>query len=224
MLNIFTRASKRNARWPAIMPTLAIFFAWGSIAAAQDATPAVSTQSPATVSSSVQAVSSYRINPGDVLEISVWGEERLQRQMTVLPDGSIAFPLVGQLKVLGALPQDVEAMVRQRLADQYRGEVPSVTVSVSVPSGMTFSILGKVRSPGTFTTARYVNVLEALSLAGGADEFARVDNIILIRGTDAEAQTFRVRLGDIFRAGVSENDIRQAGIIRVEPGDVIIVP
>src|SRR5690606_31382395 len=57
------------------------------------------------------AVSSYHINPGDELEIYVWGEERLQRVLRVLPDGTIAFPLVGQLKVSGFLPQQVEEMV-----------------------------------------------------------------------------------------------------------------
>ena len=170
------------------------------------------------------AISSYRINPGDLLEVFVWGEERLQRELTVLPDGTIAFPLAGQLRVAGRVPQEVEAMLTERLGPQYRGEVPSITVSVRVPSGMRYSVLGKVRSPGTFSTSRYVNVLEALSQAGGADEFSKLDSILVIRGTGPQAQTFRVRLDDLFRSGASERTIRQAGIIQIEPGDVIIVP
>ncbi|QYU69927.1 polysaccharide biosynthesis/export family protein [Leptolyngbya sp. 15MV] len=109
------------------------------------------------------SVSSYRINPGDELEIYVWGEERLQRAMSVLPDGTIAFPLVGQLKVSGMLPQQVEQMVSERLSSQYRGEVPFVTVTVRAPAGMQFSVMGKVRSPGSFNAGRYVNVLDALA-------------------------------------------------------------
>lgn len=170
------------------------------------------------------SVSSYRINPGDQLEIYVWGEERLQRELTVLPDGTLAFPLVGQLQVAGRLPQEVELMVSAGLRDQYRGEVPFVTVSVKAPTGMRYSVLGKVKSPGTFTTIQYVNVLEALSQAGGADDFANLDNVLLIRGTGPASRSFQIRLARLFKAGASEQSVRNAGIVRVEPGDVIIVP
>src|SRR3546814_1468762 len=61
--------------------------------------------------------------PGDELEIYVWNEERLQRVLRVLPDGTIAFPLVGQLKVSDLLPQEVEQLVSARLQSQYRGEI-----------------------------------------------------------------------------------------------------
>lgn len=170
------------------------------------------------------AVSTYRINPGDELEIFVWGEERLQRELKVLPDGTIAFPLVGQLRVAGLMPQEVERAVSTRLRDQYRGEVPFVTVSIRAAAGMRFSVLGKVRSPGVFDATRYVNVLEALSQAGGANEFANLDSITVVRGNGATAQSFRVRLGNLFRTGVSTRDVQAANLIQIEPGDVIIVP
>lgn len=147
------------------------------------------------------AVSSYHINPGDELEIYVWGEERLQRVLRVLPDGTIAFPLVGQLKVSGFLPQQVEEMVSTRLQGQYRGEVPFVTVSVSAPDGMQFSVLGKVRSPGSFSVGRYVNVLDALSLAGGPAEFANLGKILVISHRGDQLVTTTVRLDDVFKGG-----------------------
>ena len=169
-------------------------------------------------------MSSYRINPGDELEIYVWGEERLQRMLRVLPDGTIAFPLVGQLMVAGRLPQEVEAMVNQRLSSQYRGEVPFVTVSVRDPAGMQFSVIGKVRSPGSFKAGRYLNVLDALSLAGGPAEFANLDSILVIsqRGDRQTAAT--VRLNALFRAGANQADIARANLVQIMPGDVIIVP
>lgn len=169
-------------------------------------------------------VSTYRINAGDELEIYVWGEERLQRQLRVLPDGTIAFPLVGQLRVAGQMPQEVERMVSDRLRDQYRGEVPFVTVSVRAATGMRFSVLGKVKAPGTFDVTRYVNVLEALSQAGGPDEFANLDSITIIRGSGASAQSYRVRVGQLFRSGVNAQDVQAANLIQIAPGDVIIVP
>ena len=170
------------------------------------------------------AVSTYRINAGDELEIYVWGEERLQRQLKVLPDGTIAFPLVGQLRVAGQMPQDVERLVSERLREQYRGDVPFVTVSVRAAAGMRFSVLGKVKSPGIFDATRYLNVLEALSQAGGPDEFANLDSITVIRGNGANAQSFRVRMGQLFRSGVETRDVQAANLLQIAPGDVIIVP
>jgi polysaccharide biosynthesis/export protein len=170
------------------------------------------------------AVSAYRINPGDEIEIYVWGEERLQRVLRVLPDGTIAFPLVGQLLVEGQFPQNVEQMVSDRLRGQYRGEVPFVTVSVRTPAGMQFSVMGKVRSPGSYNAGRYINVLDALSLAGGPADFANLDNVTIMTHVDGRLTSTKVRLGTIFKAAANADDIARAGAIRIAPGDVVIVP
>jgi polysaccharide export outer membrane protein len=138
--------------------------------------------------------------PGDELEIYVWGEERLQRTVKVLPDGTIAFPLVGQMVAQGLLPRELEVAISGRLQGQYRGEVPQVTVSVVAPSGMQFSVMGRVKAPGTFTPGRYVTVLEALSMAGGPNEFANLDNVLVIRKEGDRIRAFRLRLGAVFRA------------------------
>ena len=112
------------------------------------AAPATAGQQSATPSTALNQ-GAYTINPGDELEIYVWGEERLQRVLRVLPDGTIAFPLAGQMKVQGLLPQDVERLLGERLKSQYRGDVPNVTVAVRAPTGLQFSVMGKVRSPGS---------------------------------------------------------------------------
>ena len=166
----------------------------------------------------------YRINPGDELEIYVWGEERLQRSVRVLPDGTIAFPLVGQLVAQGRLPGELEAAISNALTSQYRGEVPQVTVSVTSPAGMQFSVLGRVNSPGSFATGRYVNVLEALSMAGGGTEFADLDSVTIIRKSGSQLQVLRANLAPLLRKGVKTEDIARANIVRVEAGDTIIVP
>jgi polysaccharide export outer membrane protein len=166
----------------------------------------------------------YTINPGDELEIYVWGEERLQRTLRVLPDGTIAFPLVGQLTVQGMAPQAVERLLGERLKGQYRGDVPNVTVSVKVPAGLQVSVMGKVRSPGAFTPGRYVNVLDALSLAGGPAEFANLDNVTIIRRQGDRLVTLRARLSPLFRSGASTDDADRANIVPLVPGDTVIVP
>ena len=170
------------------------------------------------------ASGAYRINPGDELEIFVWGEERLQRAVRVLPDGTFAFPLVGQIDARNRLPAEIEAVISRGLEAQYRGAVPQVTVSVRNPSGLQFSVIGKVRNPGTFTPGRYINALEALSMAGGPTEFAQLGNIIVIRKTPAGLTSFRVRLNDLLRGNPSPGDLSSEGIAQIQSGDTVIVP
>lgn len=164
----------------------------------------------------------YRINPGDELDIFVWGEERLQRTERVLPDGTFSFPLVGKVDALNALPSEIEARITKGLESQYRTAVPQVTVSVKVPAGLQFSVLGKVKSPGSFNPGRYVNVLEALSLAGGPGEFAQLSNVVILRKTPNGVQAIRVRLSDILKGQVT--DVTSDTLPLVRGGDTVIVP
>lgn len=164
----------------------------------------------------------YRINPGDELEILVWGDERLQREVRVLPDGTFAFPLVGQVVAVGQLPADIERIISSGLQPQYRGPVPQVTVSVKNPAGYQFSVVGKVRSPGTFTPGRYVNALEALSIAGGPTEFAQTGNASVIRKQGQQLYTLKVRLADAIRGDTSR--ISPTDIPFIQSGDTLVVP
>ena len=168
--------------------------------------------------------SPYRINAGDDLQVYVWGEERLQRDVKVLPDGTIAFPLVGQIVAQGLLPSELEAQITERLSSQYRDQVPQVTVSVTSPAGMQFSIMGRVTAPGTFTPGRYVNVLEALSMAGGPTEFANLDGVMIIRKIGDELRILNLRISSVFKSGANLNDVSQQSIVRIETGDTIIIP
>lgn len=190
-------------------------------AVASPAAPAATTtaQRPATAAA---ALGAYRINPGDELDIFVWGEERLQRTVRVLPDGTFSFPLVGKVEALNALPGEIEARITKGLEAQYRTAVPQVTVSVKTPAGLQFSVLGKVRSPGSFNPGRYVNVLEALSFAGGPSEFAQLGNVVIIRKTPAGSQAIRVRLTDLMKGSVGEVSSETLPLVR--GGDTVIVP
>jgi len=167
-------------------------------------------------------VSPYRINPGDELEILVWGDERLQRAVLVLPDGTFAFPLVGQVNAAGRLPAEIERVITAGLQPQYKGPVPQVTVSVRKASGYQFSVIGKVRSPGTFTPGRYVNALEALAIAGGPAEFANTANTRVIRKAGDQLVVVPVRLQDALRGDTSRLTSRE--IPRIESGDTLVVP
>lgn len=198
-------------------------------AAAPSATPVAATATPvaaphpSAVAAPTPSVTAYRINPGDQLEIYTWGEQRLQREVLVLPDGTFAFPLVGQIMAQGRLPQEIEAIIISRLQSQYRGEVPQVTVSVKSPSGLQFSVMGKVRSPGTFTPGRYLTVVEALSLAGGPAEFANLDDVLLLRKHGTSMTATRIKLGGLFRGG-GGTGVGEASQMSIQTGDTLIVP
>jgi polysaccharide export outer membrane protein len=166
----------------------------------------------------------YVVNAGDQLEIYVWGEERLQRTLRVLPDGSFSFPLIGRLTAAGKTLPQIETYVSNGLQSQYRGRVPQVTVSVTAPTGLQFAVAGRVKTPGTFTPGRYVNLLEALTLAGGPDEFANLDNVVIVRKTPVGLVSIRARMGGVFKGSIPAGAIGQNVIPAIESGDTVIVP
>jgi len=164
----------------------------------------------------------YRINPGDDLEIMVWGDERLQRTVRVLPDGTLSFPLVGQVMAAGLLPSDLQRIITAGLRPQYKDVVPQVTVLVKDPNGYTFSVVGKGKSPGTFTPGRYVNALEALGIAGGPTEFAQTGRIRIIRKEGQQLRTIPVRLADALKGDVDH--LTPSEIPPIQSGDTLVVP
>ncbi len=164
----------------------------------------------------------YRVNPGDELEVYVWGEERLQRVIRVLPDGTFSFPLVGLVEAAGKLPKDLEGAISRGLSSQFRDQVPQVTVSVKSPSGLQFSVIGKVKSPGSFTPGKYINVLEAIGIAGGPTEFAQMNDVLILRKRGGALAPIRVRLGNAMRGDPSARDLE--GLPELQPGDTVIVP
>lgn len=173
---------------------------------------------------SAQAVPgpAYRVNPGDDLEVLVWGDDRLQRTVRVLPDGTFGFPLVGQVMAAGQLPSDIQRFITVGLRPQYKDVVPQVTVLVKNPGGYQFSVIGKVKSPGTFTPGRYVNALEAIGLAGGPSEFAQTSKIRIIRKVGQQLQTIPVQIGAALKGDLDR--LNPQDIPPIQSGDTMVVP
>lgn len=184
------------------------------------AAPAVS--QPMSASGQPEVSAPYRVNAGDELDIFVWGEDRLQRTVLVLPDGTFAFPLVGQVNVAGLLPSEIENIITAALRPQYRGAVPQVTVSVTKATGYQFSVVGKVRNPGAFSPGRYVNALEALAIAGGPTEFANTGSIRVIRKSGGRLLVVPIQLSQALKGNASQVSPDQ--IPRLQSGDTLVVP
>jgi polysaccharide export outer membrane protein len=169
-----------------------------------------------TIARSDETTSSYAIQPGDILEISVWKEEDLLRQVLVLPDGRLSFPLVGNVLAAGKSVTDLQALIKERLR-KYIPD-PVVTVSIQQLSGNKFYVTGKVMRPGEFVANRYMDVVQALGVAGGMTPFASANNIKILRRVNGELTAIPFRYGDIEKGKDLEQDIF------LQSGDVVVVP
>lgn len=158
----------------------------------------------------------YLLNPGDQLEISVWNEDALQKTITVLPDGMISFPLVGHLKAAGSSAAAVEKTISEKL-DSFIAE-PEVNVTVSSTRGNVTYVVGKVLKPGPIVMVQTTNVMQALAIAGGINEFAAGNAIKIIRSNGDKPTILKVRYSDLEKGSdLSSNH-------RLLAGDVIVVP
>lgn len=123
--------------------------------------------------------SRYKIRQGDVLDVSVWGDATLVKVIRVLPDGSISFPLAGNISVAGFSSSEIEASITKKLKTYLPD--PEVTVIVQSTDGNKVYILGKVTTPGAIPLQGPMTVLQALSISGGFDRFADLDEIKILR-------------------------------------------
>lgn len=171
------------------------------------------------------ALAEYRLNAGDVLDIFVWGEERMQREVRVLPDGTIAFPLAGTVQAEGKTAREVGVDIQTRIQSYFRSGTPEVTVSVKDTAGMRFYVTGKVRAPGSYSAGRALNALQALTLAGGPAEFADIANAIILRQTATGQIVERVSLINVLKGGRRLEAGEQANPIpMLRSGDVLVIP
>lgn len=163
----------------------------------------------------------YQIGPEDLLEVSVWKEKDLQREVLVRPDGWLTFPLVGNIRAKGRTALDVQEEITHRLR-KYIPD-PVVTVSIKKVAGYKIYVIGKVNKPGEYVVGRYVDVLQALTLAGGLTPFAAEGDIRVLRKQEAEDGTVKETVIPFDYADVKKGRGLQQNIF-LKSGDVVVVP
>jgi polysaccharide export outer membrane protein len=158
----------------------------------------------------------YTIAAGDVLQISVWKEETLDREVVVLPDGKVTFPLVGSVSVAGKTPTAVQQDIKEKL----QNFIPNATVSVVVKAdlGHTVSVIGQVTKPGEIVMSHHLSVMEALSQAGGLTPYAKQSGIIILRRQNGKETSIPFPYSDVVEGDDLDQDIT------LLPGDVVVVP
>jgi polysaccharide biosynthesis/export protein len=158
----------------------------------------------------------YRVKPGDELNVSVWGEEDLNQKVLIRPDGGFSFPLAGDLMANGKSVEQIRVEISERLAKFIPNLV--ATVSVVTINGNRIYVIGQVNNPGTFIMNPRLDVVQALSVAGGTTPFAKVDEVKILRRTARGQVVLPFSFTDVSKGRSLDQNVL------LESGDVVMVP
>ena len=171
------------------------------------------TDTPANVT---PASGSYIVQPGDVLAISVWKEKDLQADVSVRPDGGLNFPLIGDIAASGKTVEELRKAIATKLS-KYVPD-PGVTVIVKASLGYRIFVIGKVNRPGDFPAGRDIDVMQALTMAGGPTPYASVNKIKILRRVNGELKAIPFQYSKVEKGEDLEQNIILQG------GDTVVVP
>jgi len=158
----------------------------------------------------------YTIGPGDALEISVWRDESLSRELVVPPDGVISYPLIGDINVIGMTVADLRNVVTQKIIEF----IPDASVAIILKkfNSLQAYVIGKVKNPGMFSIGLDTNVMQILAMAGGLNPYASEENIHILRQVKGRSVRIPFNYKDVSRGYNLEQNII---LLR---GDVVVVP
>ena len=162
----------------------------------------------------------YKIGVDDRIQITVWRNPELSTTVPVRPDGKISVPLIGDVMAGGNTPEQVAALIRQKLMTYIRE--PNVAVMVVELRSHEFisrvRVTGAVRTPRSLPYRQGMTILDAVLEAGGPTEFASPNRSKLYRKSKDKTDVIDVDLGDILNKGKLQTNYP------LRPGDVITVP
>jgi polysaccharide export outer membrane protein len=164
-----------------------------------------------------QVVPDYRLHAGDKVVVGVYDDPKLlPQEITITPDGKISYPLVGELQVGGKTVEQVRLELQTKLK-KYISD-PIATVIVTDVKGNVVYVIGQVNKPGAIVMNPTINVLQALSMVGGGNPYAKLDGIIIIRSSAGGQRVLQFKYGAVS----SGKDLSQN--VQLESGDVVVVP
>ncbi len=166
--------------------------------------------------SSAADLQGYILQPGDIIDVSVWKEPDLQREVLIRPDSGLSFPLAGDLDTKGMTVDAVRAALTERLKRYLPS--PVVTVAVKTIGGNRIYVIGKVNHAGEFPFSSPLDVMQALSLAGGTTPYAASNDIVILRRHDGLVEAIHFRYGEVERG----KDLGQD--VLLQSGDTVVVP
>lgn len=159
----------------------------------------------------------YVIGINDVVAISVWKDAELSRTMPVRPDGKISLPVIGDVQAAGLTTVQLQTQIVAKLASYVLD--PQVNVIVEEIRSRTFNVMGKVIKPGSFDLTKPTTVLDAIAMAGGFQEYARVTHIYVLRSRPGGSQDM---LHFNYKSVIKGKRPQQN--VQVQPGDTVVIP
>ena len=163
----------------------------------------------------------FVMGPADVLEVIVWRNQDLSRQVVIRPDGMISLPLIGDVQASGLTADQLAARITERLKEFKEG-VP-VTVSVKEVNSYNIYVLGEVTKPGKYQLKSFATVLQAIALAGGFTLYASRNGMhVLRRTTNGNGRHHELRIAVRYSELLSGNG--SVGNFLLKSGDTIVVP
>jgi len=158
---------------------------------------------------------SYVIGINDLLEISVYEEKDLSKTVRVSPDGTIAYPLIGNIQVAGLTARGLEEKLTELLEKDY---LVNPQVSVFIKEYAKVSVLGQVKKPGAYELRTGMTAVDAIALAGGFTDIAAGNGTKVIRTRGNKKEVRQVPVESILKGGSSSQDVL------LEPNDTVVVP
>jgi polysaccharide export outer membrane protein len=163
-----------------------------------------------------QNLPSYRVQPGDVMTISVWKETELQSEVLVRPDGGFSFALAGDVDAVGKTVDEIRTILVERLKRYIPS--PVVTVAVKLIGGNRIYVVGRVNHAGDFPLSGSLDVMQAIALAGGMTPFAAINDIVILRRQNGGQQALHFHYSDVARGRELAQNVLLQG------GDTVVVP
>jgi polysaccharide export outer membrane protein len=159
----------------------------------------------------------YRIGSGDTLQISVWEQADLSvPSQVVRSDGKVTMPLIKEVAVAGMTPRQAETKIAAALGKFVTD--PVVTVVVTLPTSKKVYLVGAVRKEGTLPYTYGITVMQALSEAGGLNDYAKRSKIYILRTENGREYRFEFNYKEVIRGERMEQNIV------LMPGDTVVVP
>jgi polysaccharide export outer membrane protein len=156
----------------------------------------------------------YVIGVGDLLNVMVWEQEKMSARVRVRSDGSLSLPFLDDVPVAGMTPVALARTLEERLKQFI--VTPQVTVVVDEAKPLSVSVLGQVAQPGLYNLDPGASIAQALAAAGGLKDFARKDQIYLLRSGDGSTR-IRMTYFDV------TSGKGRAFSLRLRSGDVVVV-
>ena len=162
---------------------------------------------------------SYRLGPGDEVNVDIWGASQESVTETISPDGTITIEGIGVIQLGGMSVSQAKAKLKRVLGPRYQGS--KIELTLGQTRTITISVMGEVKVPGTYTMSAFATVYNALYMAGGPNEIGTLRNVKVYRNGKLLSN---VDVYDFLLNGKLSGDVRlqDNDVVTVSPYEALV--